>query len=87
MNEQENTAAIQPEVDDVEVEVLEQDVVEASPEDELDTYTKSVSKRINKLNEKHRAAEERSARLEQMLAQKKLNQLLMAKKGCKQGML
>jgi hypothetical protein len=70
MNEQENTAAIQPEVDDVEVEVLEQDVVEASPEDELDTYTKSVSKRINKLNEKHRAAEERSARLEQMLAQK-----------------
>ena len=70
MNEQENTAAIQPEVDDVEVEVVEQDIVEASPEDELDTYTKSVSKRINKLNEKHRAAEERSARLEQMLAQK-----------------
>ena len=70
MNEQENTQTIQPEVDEIEVEVVEQDIVEASPEDELDTYTKSVSKRINKLNEKHRAAEERSARLEQMLAQK-----------------
>ena len=70
MNEQENTQAIQPEVDEVEVQVLEQDIVEASPEDELDNYTKSVSKRINKLNERHRAAEEKAARLEQMLAQK-----------------
>ena len=56
MNEQENTQAIQPEVDEVEVQVVEQDIVEASPEDELDNYTKSVSKRINKLNERHRAA-------------------------------
>jgi len=70
MNEQENTQTIQPEVDEIEVQVVEQDIVEASPEDELDNYTKSVSKRINKLNEKHRAAEEKSARLEQMLAQK-----------------
>ena len=70
MNEQENTQAIQPEVDEVEVQVVEQDIVEASPEDELDTYTKSVSKRINKLNERHRASEEKAARLEQMLAQK-----------------
>jgi len=70
MNEQENTQVIQPQVEEVEVQVVEQDIVEASPEDELDNYTKSVSKRINKLNERHRAAEEKSARLEQMLAQK-----------------
>ena len=48
MNEQENAQQIQPEADDVEVEVVEQDIVEASPDDELENYTKSVSKRINK---------------------------------------
>ena len=69
MNEQENAQQIQPEADDVEVEVVEQEaVVEASPDDELDNYTKSVSKRINKLNERNRAAEERAAQLEQQLA-------------------
>mgnify|MGYP003625828416 FL=1 len=70
MNEQENAQQIQPEADDVEVEVVEQDIVEASPDDELENYTKSVSKRINKLNERNRVAEEKSVRLEQMLAQK-----------------
>jgi len=70
MNEQENAKQIQPEADDVEVEVVEQDIVEASPDDELEIYTKSVSKRINKLNKRNREAEERSAQLEQMLAQK-----------------
>ena len=71
MNEQENAQQIQPEADDVEVEVVEQEaVVETSPDDELENYTKSVSKRINKLNERNRAAEERAAQLEQMLAQK-----------------
>ena len=70
MNEQENAQQIQPEADDVEVEVVEQDIVEASPDDELENYTKSVSKRINKLNERNRATEERAAQLEQMLAQK-----------------
>ena len=34
MNEQENTQVIQPEVEEVEVQVVEQDIVEASPEDE-----------------------------------------------------
>ena len=70
MNEQENAQQIQPEADDVEGEVVEQDIVEASPDDELESYTKSVSKRINKLNERNRATEERAAQLEQMLAQK-----------------
>ena len=70
MNEQENAKQIQPEADDVEVEVVEQDIVEASPDDELEIYTKSVSKRINKLNKRNRETEERSAQLEQMLAQK-----------------
>ena len=70
MNEQENAQQIQPEADDVEVEVVEQDIVETSPDDELENYTKSVSKRINKLNERNRVAEEKATRLEQMLAQK-----------------
>ena len=70
MNEQENAQQIQPEADDVEVEVVEQEIVETSPDDELENYTKSVSKRINKLNERNRATEERAAQLEQMLAQK-----------------
>ena len=70
MNEQENAQQIQPEADDVEVEVVEQEIVETSPDDELENYTKSVSKRINKLNERNRVAEERAAQLEQMLAQK-----------------
>ena len=70
MNEQENAQQIQPEADDVEVEVVEQDIVETSPDDELENYTKSVSKRINKLNERNRQAEQKTAQLEQMLAQK-----------------
>ena len=70
MNEQENAKQIQPEADDVEVEVVEQDIVETSPDDELENYTKSVSKRINKLNERNRMAEEKATRLEQMLARK-----------------
>jgi len=70
MNEQENAQQIQSEADDVEVEVVEQDIVETSPDDELENYTKSVSKRINKLNERNRMAEEKATRLEQMLARK-----------------
>ena len=76
MNEQENAQQIQPEADDVEVEVVEQDIVETSPDDELEIYTKSVSKRINKLNERNRQTEERSAQLEQMLAQKQQETVL-----------
>ena len=70
MNEQENTQIIQPEVDEVSVEVVDQVEQVASSDEELDAYTKGVSKRINKLNERHRASEEKSARLEQMLHQK-----------------
>ena len=76
MNEQENAQQIQPEADDIEVEVVEQDIVETSPDDELEIYTKSVSKRINKLNERNRQTEERSAQLEQMLAQKQQETVL-----------
>ncbi len=78
MNEQENAQAVQPEVEELEVEVVEQvENAEAkaesvSTDDELENYTKGVSKRINKLNERNRAAEEKAARLEQMLAQKEM---------------
>jgi hypothetical protein len=41
----------QPEVDEIEVEVTENEASsDASSQDELENYTKSVSKRINKLN-------------------------------------
>tara|TARA_A100001515_G_scaffold53561_1_gene42440 strand:- start:3031 stop:3957 length:927 start_codon:yes stop_codon:yes gene_type:complete len=70
MNEQQNAQQNQPEVEEVAVEVVEQEEVTTSPDDELENYTKSVSKRINKLNERNRQAEEKAARLEQMLAQK-----------------
>tara|TARA_R100001460_G_scaffold88467_2_gene129965 strand:- start:520 stop:1449 length:930 start_codon:yes stop_codon:yes gene_type:complete len=64
---------IQPEVDEIEVEVTEseqQDVAAPSSDDELENYTKGVSKRINKVNAKRREAEEKAARLEQELLQK-----------------
>ena len=79
MNEQENAQQIQPEADDVEVEVVEQEaLVESSPDDELENYTKSVSKRINKLNERNRQAEEKAADLERRLAQKEQETAYMA---------
>ena len=58
-----------------EIEVQIQDDVQAesgeqvSPEQELDNYTKTVSKRINKKNQQIKAAEERAAQLEQMVRQ------------------
>ena len=64
---------IQPEVEEIEVEVTEseqQDVAAPSSDDELENYTKGVSKRINKVNAKRREAEEKAARLEQELLQK-----------------
>ena len=76
MNEQENAVAQQPEqeVEELEIQVTDQPTETAEPvassDDELDNYTKSVSKRINKLNERHRAAEEKAARLEAQLRQK-----------------
>ena len=85
MNEQENAQAVQPEVEELEVEVVEQvENAEAkaesvSTDDELENYTKGVSKRINKLNERNRAAEEKAARLEQMLAQKEMETASMLK--------
>ena len=66
---------METEVADIEVEVTESEtqndaVAEPSSDDELEKYTKSVSKRINKLNARNRAAEEKAAQLEQQLAQK-----------------
>ena len=66
---------METEVADIEVEVTEsetqnEEVAEPSSDDELEKYTKSVSKRINKLNARNRAAEEKAAQLEEQLAQK-----------------
>ena len=71
----ENENKMETEVADIEVEVTEsetqnKEVAEPSSDDELEKYTKSVSKRINKLNARNRAAEEKAAQLEEQLAQK-----------------
>ena len=64
---------VQTEVEEVEVEITESEQQEAtapSSDDELENYTKGVSKRINKVNAKRREAEEKAARLEQELLEK-----------------
>ena len=71
----ENENKMETEVADIEVEVTEsetqnEEVAEPNSDDELEKYTKSVSKRINKLNARNRAAEEKAAQLEEQLAQK-----------------
>jgi len=67
----ENTA---PEAVEEEIEVtVTEDLPEGqevSSDDELERYTKSVSKRINKLNQKNREAEDRARYLEAVAMQK-----------------
>jgi len=70
-------AAKQAEEDQVDIEITEdlpegeaQPQAQASNEDELERYTKQVSRRINKLNAKQREAEERAANLERLAMQK-----------------
>ncbi len=74
MTENEVKEVQQPEVEDIEVEVTENEAqvetTEASNDDELEKYTKGVSKRINKLNARNRATEERAAKLESALQQR-----------------
>ena len=61
----------QPEVEDIEVEVTDTEApAKASNDDELEQYTKGVSKRINKLNARNRATEERAQQLETALQQR-----------------
>ena len=57
----------------LEIQVTEDPVepqAQAGGEDELENYTKSVSKRINKLNARTREAEQRAQQLEQIALQK-----------------
>lgn len=60
--------------DEIEINVTDDPVegaeAKASPDDELERYTKQVSRRINKLNQKSREAEERAAQLEALAMQK-----------------
>jgi len=68
-------AAKQAEEDQVDIEITEdlpegEPQAKASNEDELERYTKQVSRRINKLNQKSREAEERAAQLERVAMQK-----------------
>ena len=65
-----NQAEELPENEEIEIEIVddppEGEELKSSSEDELENYTKSVSKRINKLNAKNKQAEERAAQLEQI---------------------
>ena len=65
-----NQAEELPENEEIEIEIVddppEGEELKSSSEDELENYTKSVSKRINKLNAKNKQAEERASQLEQI---------------------
>jgi len=71
----ENTAQDQEQAEpELQIEITDDPVEEqAAPvnsDDELDTYTKGVSKRINKLNAQTRAAEQRAEQFERLALQK-----------------
>jgi hypothetical protein len=71
----ENTTQDQEQAEpELKIEVTEDPVEEQSApvgsDDELDTYTKGVSKRINKLNAQTRAAEQRAEQYERLALQK-----------------
>ena len=69
----ENQNAEQVEEEQVSIEVTEDPIEDSevvSDGDELENYTKSVSKRINKLNQKNRETEARAQQLEQIALQK-----------------
>tara|TARA_R100001129_G_scaffold2650_1_gene2713 strand:+ start:5059 stop:5994 length:936 start_codon:yes stop_codon:yes gene_type:complete len=69
----ENTENLESQIDDVEIDIAEDSTVEpessANTDEELDNYTRSVSKRINKKNAQVKAAEERAAYFEQIARQ------------------
>lgn len=58
-----------PQEEEITIEVTEDANQSGGGDDELERYTKSVSKRINKLNAKTRDAEERASYYENMLVQ------------------
>ena len=69
-----NQAEELPENEEIEIEIVddppEGQEVKSSSEDELENYTKSVSKRINKLNAKNKQAEDRAIQLEHIAVAK-----------------
>jgi hypothetical protein len=68
--ENQNAVEEEIEVQIVEDPAEEQEGGAVNSDDELERYTKSVSKRINKLNQKTKQAEERAQYLEQVAMQK-----------------
>jgi|MDTE01.2.fsa_nt_gb chemotaxis protein histidine kinase CheA len=72
MIENNASAESQPEEEEINIEIVDDPAegAQSSDGDELDRYTKSVSKRINKLNRKNREAEARAQQLEQLAYQK-----------------
>ena len=71
----ENANSAPPE-EEIQIEITEEAPEgQQSEGDELERYTKSVSKRINKLNAKTREAEDRAQQYEQLLYQQQ-NELL-----------
>lgn len=65
----ENTNAAPEAEEIIDINISDDSQIQDSPEDELEKYTKSVSKRINKLNAKNREAEDRAKQALQTAAQ------------------
>ena len=74
MSKNEEVKNPQPEVDEVEVEVNDQEEsVESAPDvDDLEAYSKKVSKRVNKLNEQKRLERQRAEEYKIALQQENL---------------
>ena len=72
MIENNASAESQPEEEEINIEIVDDPTegAQSSDGDEVDRYTKAVSKRINKLNRKNREAEARAQQLEQLAYQK-----------------
>ena len=56
--------------EEIQVSVIEEPIAEVASEDELDQYTKKVSKRINKKNQQIRAESDRAEQAERMVAER-----------------
>ena len=87
MNEQEsNVAQDTPETEELEIKVEDQIAetdVAVNSDDELENYTKGVSKRINKLNERNRLSEERANKYQQLAAQREQENKLLKEESLK----
>tara|TARA_R110000751_G_scaffold250835_1_gene350341 strand:- start:53 stop:967 length:915 start_codon:yes stop_codon:yes gene_type:complete len=61
---------VSQELEENNIQIVEDSINEVTSDDELDEYTKGVSKRVNKLTQRAKEAEQRANYLEQVASQK-----------------